>query len=121
MQKEIKRIHVLQAGLFLGAFYALIGLLAGLIYAGFALLIGMAGLSAGGATGSAPGGGPGAGGAELLAIFGGMGVLAVILIPVLYGFLGFLGGIIGAAIYNLVAKVAGGLKFDVADIGPVPQ
>ena len=43
MQKEIKRIHVLQAGLFLGVFYAVLGLIFALIYGAFFLLVGAAG------------------------------------------------------------------------------
>ncbi len=47
-----------------------------------------------------------------------MGLAAIILIPIFYGVLGFIGGIIGSAFYNLIAKFVGGLKFDVEDISP---
>ncbi len=116
MQKEIKRVHVLQAGMVLGMLYAVLGLIGGLLYGAFFLLIGAVGAAGGGAGGTG-----GAGGAETLAVMGGMGLFMVILIPILYGALGFVGGIIASAFYNLVAKWVGGLKFDVADIGPVPH
>ncbi len=120
MQKELKRIHVLQAGLFLGIFYAALGLIFGLIYGLFMLLVGAAG--AAGVAGSGGTGGPGApGGPEMFALFGGMGLFMIILIPVMYGAMGFVVGIIASAFYNLIAKWVGGLKFDVANLGPTPQ
>ena len=39
-----------------------------------------------------------------------------IILPVFYSILGFIGGIIATAIYNLVAKFTGGLEFSVQDI-----
>lgn len=46
------------------------------------------------------------------------GVFLAILFPVLYAVAGFVGGIIAAAIYNLVAKWTGGLEFEVRDVPP---
>jgi hypothetical protein len=46
--------------------------------------------------------------------FGG-GIAFAVMFPVIYAVGGFLGGIIGAALYNLVAKWTGGLEFEVAD------
>jgi hypothetical protein len=40
------------------------------------------------------------------------GIGAVILLPVFYGVLGFISGLIGAAIYNVVARVTGGLEME---------
>lgn len=45
------------------------------------------------------------------------GILSIILIPFLYAAAGFIGGIIVAAVYNLVAKWTGGIEFTLAD-GP---
>jgi len=39
--------------------------------------------------------------------------------PVLYAAVGFIGGIIAAALYNLVAKWTGGFEFEVRDVPPV--
>lgn len=115
-QKELKRIHVLQSGVFLGALYAALGLIIGVLYALFFLTFGAIGMSAQQASGS----GTGPGGAEALAVFGGLGIVMAIFIPIFYGILGFVGGIIFAAIYNLIAKFTGGMKFDVVDISPTP-
>jgi len=38
------------------------------------------------------------------------------MIPVLYATIGFIGGIIVAAIYNLIARLTGGLEFTLDDI-----
>lgn len=43
-----------------------------------------------------------------------------VLFPVLYAIGGFIGGVIGAAIYNVVAKMTGGLEFEVEDLPPQP-
>ncbi len=40
----------------------------------------------------------------------GIGVGAIIVFPLLYGFLGFLAGIIGATLFNLVASMVGGIE-----------
>jgi hypothetical protein len=39
----------------------------------------------------------------------GMGIL----MPVIYGVMGFIGGVIGAAVYNLVARWIGGIEVEV--------
>ena len=36
-----------------------------------------------------------------------------ILMPVIYGVMGFIGGVIGAAVYNLVARWIGGIELEV--------
>jgi hypothetical protein len=48
------------------------------------------------------------------------GILAVLL-PVVYAAVGFIGGVIGAALYNVVAKWTGGLEFEVTDVSPPAQ
>lgn len=42
------------------------------------------------------------------------GVGAIILLPVLYGAMGFIGGLISAAIYNGLAKAIGGVVIEVS-------
>jgi len=115
MQRDVKRIHVVQAGLVLGVLYGGMGLLIGLIYSLVGLIVGVAGISSASSSGSGTGAG-GSGVMELFAIFGGMGLLAAIFIPLMYGAFGFITGMIGALIYNLTAKIIGGFKFDVIDI-----
>ena len=42
-------------------------------------------------------------------------IVFVIFIPILYGVMGFIGGIISAAVYNLIAAWTGGLEFTLSD------
>jgi hypothetical protein len=44
----------------------------------------------------------------------GFGLAAVVVVPIIYGAFGFVGGLIGAVIYNVVAGIAGGIEVDVA-------
>lgn len=76
------------------ALYALLGLIAG---AFFSLLAVAGTFAARGDEGAA-------------ALFFGAG--AIIVLPILYGILGFIGGVIIAALYNVVASVAGGIELD---------
>ena len=46
-------------------------------------------------------------------IFAVVGTGFAIFIPLCYAAMGFLGGVIGAAIYNLVAKMIGGIEVEV--------
>ncbi len=41
-----------------------------------------------------------------------MGVIVMITLPIMYGVLGFIGGVIGALIYNAMAGIVGGVKFE---------
>lgn len=82
----IKRIGWLSVGLVFGAMYLIIGLIAGVFLFLVALLN------------------------PQEAAFGGLA--ALILSPLLYGVLGFIGGIIGAALYNLVAPLVGGIRIE---------
>jgi len=47
-----------------------------------------------------------------------MGVALMIGIPILYGVIGFIIGIIGALIYNVAAGIVGGVKFDLEGSSP---
>ena len=42
------------------------------------------------------------------------GVAAIVIAPLLYGFMGFLGAIIMALIYNVVSRIVGGIEVDVS-------
>ena len=113
MQREVKRIHVVQAGLVHGVLFAGMGLLIGLIYGAVGLIFGIIGITSATSSGSGP---ASTGAMELIALIGGMGLFGIILIPILYGTFGFFSGMIGALIYNLTAKLIGGFKVDIADI-----
>ncbi len=81
---EITRVGVLSVGRVSGATYGLFGFIGGAIVSLLAVA--------------------GAGGSG---IFFGLG--AIIILPILYGVLGFIFGIISAAIYNLVSGKIGGI------------
>ena len=44
--------------------------------------------------------------------FAAMGVAAIVVVPILYAIGAFIGGAIGAFIYNIVAERIGGIKFE---------
>ena len=46
-------------------------------------------------------------------VFAAMGVGFALFMPVLYAAFGFIGGVIGAALYNLAAKLVGGIEVEV--------
>ena len=97
----IRRVGVLSMGKLMGVMYALIGLLLGALYALFAVVGGGAMLAMGSEDGALGGG-----------LMMGMGLAAVVIAPIAYGILGFIGGIISAFFYNLAAKYAGGIELD---------
>ncbi|HJX70701.1 MAG TPA: DUF3566 domain-containing protein [Bacteroidales bacterium] len=93
--KEIKRMDVLSVGKIYALTMAIIGFIAGIIIA----LIG-------GAITTFDR--PGMWGA-------GLGIASIIILPIVYAIFGFLLGIIGAALYNLIAKWVGGIKIELKD------
>jgi Transmembrane domain of unknown function (DUF3566) len=101
MKRRIKRIAPLQAGKMLGVLYACMGLI-------FLPFIGVAAL-AGAFAQQAQGQGSGAAttvGIALMIVFG-------LFVPIIYGVMGFLVGVIGAAIYNFIAQWIGGIEVEV--------
>lgn len=89
--QTIRRVGVLSVGKVFGAFYAVIGLIV-TVFMAFAILLAPQEV------------GPAGVGASI-----GM----VIFLPLLYGFGGFLFGIIAGALYNLIAGMIGGIEFEV--------
>lgn len=58
---------------------------------------------------------PGTSGASTLptvGIIAGYGLLALIIYPILFGIIGLIGGAIGAVLYNLTAKIVGGIEME---------
>lgn len=91
----VKRVGVMSLAKVMAVIYAGIGLIAGICVALLSLV-------AGGALGQ-----HGASGLGM-----GFGFGSIILFPILYGVLGFVGGIISAWLYNLVAGSIGGVELD---------
>jgi hypothetical protein len=79
-----------------GVLYALIGLVFGALFALAALAGAFAGADDSGIMGSI------------------MGVGAIVILPLFYGCMGFVTTLIGAWLYNLVAGMIGGIRFEVA-------
>ena len=94
----ITRVGPLSAAKVAGLLYVVIGLVAGAFVSLFAL--------AGAAIGAGSGNGDGA-------TFGALfGVGAIILLPIFYGFFGFVGTLIMAALFNVAAGMVGGIEVD---------
>ena len=90
----VKRIGVLSAGKLMGCMYLVLGLIIG----GFMSLFSVLGVVAGNAD-SAP---------AALAV----GAGAIVLIPIFYGGIGLVGGMLGALLYNALASVVGGIELE---------
>lgn len=101
MTRRLKRIGPLQAGKVFGILYACLAL----IFVPFFLLAAALGAFASHqqAASDAPAG----------AVMAGMMVGMAIFVPIIYGVMGFLIGVISAAIYNLIARWVGGLEFEI--------
>lgn len=92
----IRKIDPLSAGKLLGCFYALIGL----VFGGFLTIVAIVGVAADGGQNAAIGG-----------LVTGIG--AILIMPLFYGVAGFVGGLIGAFLYNIVASIAGGISLEI--------
>ncbi len=94
----LKRIGVLSMAKIAGILYAAIGLIVGLAVAAFSSVAGLAGARM---DPNMPG--------WLGPLFG---VGAIVFLPILYGIMGFIGGAIGAAVYNVFSGIVGGLELE---------
>jgi hypothetical protein len=93
----LKRITPLSLAKIVGLIYMVIGLFVGLMLS----LIGLLGLFASAIDSDGPG-------AFIGVLFG----LGIIIAPIFYGILGFVMGLIAAALYNLFARLTGGVELD---------
>jgi len=91
----LKSVGVGSACKVLGVLYAVLGFIGGALFSAFALM--------GAAAGSSEMG-------PLAMLFG---VGAIIILPIVYGILGAIGGAIMALIYNVCAKMTGGLELEI--------
>ena len=89
---EIKRIGVLSMAKIQALVMGVMGILLGLIYAIMGIFYGVTNNS--------------------FLIGFGLGVLAIILVPLMYGGFGFVCGAFGAFVYNLIAKWVGGIDIE---------
>jgi hypothetical protein len=98
MKQVIHSVQILSVGKTMGAIYAGIGVVVGCFVALFSMFGGLAQLASDR---------PGAG---VVGMFFGVG--AIILAPIFYGFLGFLIGLLMSALYNLSARLMGGIEIE---------
>jgi hypothetical protein len=77
------------------------GLIVGGLFTIFALL------------GAAIGAGANEPGAAFLTMFFGAG--AIVFLPIMYGVMGFVGGVIAGALYNAVARMIGGITLELQE------
>ena len=102
----IKSFGVLSVGVMWGILSAIGGLIVGLFWAAFSSIIfAFTETYSGVYEGSTLEG-------ELGWIGWLFGGIAIVTMPILYGVIGFVSGIIGAALYNLFAKWVGGIKVE---------
>jgi len=97
---RLKRVGVLSVAVTSAAVYVVAGFLVGILFALISMLgSGIAAMANQEGAGAVP---------PFFGLIFGVG--AIVILPVFYGFLGFVGGAIAAAIYNLMAKLTGGIE-----------
>lgn len=99
--RYITKIGVLSFGKIFGIIYAMMGLILGAIMSIMFMIVG-----------------PVETGSTIENLMFGVG--SIIVLPITYGIIGFIGGIITAFIYNIAVGFTGGLKIEV-ESSPVPE
>jgi hypothetical protein len=102
---QIKRMGVFSCAKIYSITLAAMGLIVGIIYGLIFMVVGGAMMAGGGRD-------AGTAGASSLVI----GLVMMIAIPVMYGIIGFIGGIIGALVYNVAAGIVGGLELEIENM-----
>ena len=98
--KTVKKIDIISTAKVYGVITAIAGFFVGLGIAVFGSMMSYAALMGAGTM------------APQMSILGGLGALAIIVMPIMYGVLGFIIGAIGAFIYNLIADHVGGIQIE---------
>ena len=102
---QIKRMGVFSCAKIYSITLAAMGLIVGVIYGLIFIVLGGAMMAGGGRDAGM------AGGSTLV-----IGLVMMIAIPVMYGILGFIAGIIGALVYNVAAGIVGGLELEIENM-----
>jgi hypothetical protein len=105
-EMTIRRFGVLSVAKIYGLLWFILGLVIGVLYGLFFIIFGAA-ISAMG-----PGRDSTAGGVSTIVI----GIVAIIVVPIFYGLIGFIAGAISALVYNVTAGVIGGVKFELEGV-----
>ncbi len=103
---QIKRMGVFSCAKIYSITLAAMGLIVGVIYGLIFIVLGGAMMAAGGGRDAGM-----AGGSTLV-----IGLVMMIAIPVMYGIIGFIGGIIGALVYNVAAGIVGGIELELENM-----
>lgn len=103
--QRITKIGVVSLAKIMGMSGLIFGLIAGVIYGGILILMGIIGAS---------GGQDEAAGFALVGIGGGLAVM--IMVPIAYGIMSFLIGLIYGLIINLVLALSGGLELEIRNL-----
>jgi hypothetical protein len=98
MVTRLRHVAVVQLALVLAVLYALAGVLIGLVWWLVLSPIMLAAMKSS------------MGAAQGMGALTGMGIFAVIAFPIFYGIVGFIAGLIYAALYNLAARWTGGVE-----------
>ena len=104
-EMTIRRFGVISVAKMYGLLMFIFGLIFGVLYGLFFIIFGAA-MSAFGTNETT------AGGVSSVVV----GIVAMIGIPIMYGLLGFIMGAIGALIYNAMAGIIGGVKFELEGV-----
>ncbi|HVG39792.1 MAG TPA: hypothetical protein VM870_10915 [Pyrinomonadaceae bacterium] len=104
----IRRVGIFSFAKLQGIVGAVLGLIIGIIYGLIMMLFGAVMM-----TSKAEGSGFGALGGVVV------GLIMIVAFPILYGAFGFIGGLIGGAVYNLAAGFVGGLEMELEGAGGV--
>lgn len=104
-EMTIRRFGVFSVAKMYGLLMFIFGLIFGVLYGLFFIIFGAA-MSAMGSRDAT------AGGVSSVVI----GIAMMIGIPLMYGFLGFIMGAIGALVYNALSGVIGGVKFELEGV-----
>ncbi|MFW6311127.1 MAG: hypothetical protein ACOC1K_02710 [Nanoarchaeota archaeon] len=91
---KIKKINMISLAKIFGVLYGLLGLLMGGLFSIFSIIFQLFSNSTG------------------PKMFGFLGIGSIIAFPIFYGLMGFVSGIIGALLYNIVASWVGGLEIE---------
>jgi hypothetical protein len=102
---QIKRMGVFSCAKIYSITLAAMGLIIGVIYGLIFMVIGGAVMAGGGRDSGM------AGGSSIV-----IGLVMMIAIPVMYGLIGFIGGIIGALVYNVASGIVGGLELEIENM-----
>jgi len=113
---QVKRVGILSYAKISAVTMAAFGLIFGVIYGLVFMIVGGAMMAGGGRDAS------GAGAGSIV-----IGLLAMIGIPLFYGILGFIVGLIGGVVYNVAAGFVGGIELELEPVAdeyaapPPPQ